>query len=171
MPATTSTPKRPSNTKGELITAEQEDAWFALLFTHATVTARIDQVLQERFQLSFSAFEILCRLKDEEPQSVRSLAGQLVSISPTRASRVLQDLIDAGHLQRGADQGDGRKSLISFTREGRRYAEKVARVFEQAVSDYFIEPLDDDDIAAIARVWKKLQAAPLAAGPNATANA
>jgi DNA-binding MarR family transcriptional regulator len=90
---------------------------------------------------------------------VRSLAGQLVSISPTRASRVVQDLVDAGYLQRGADQGDGRKSLISFTREGRRYAEKVSRVFEQAVLDHFIAPLDDEDIAAIARIWEKLSVA------------
>ncbi|HEY6890748.1 MAG TPA: MarR family transcriptional regulator, partial [Solirubrobacter sp.] len=114
---------------------------------------------QERFQLSFSAYEILCRLKDEEPQSVRSLAGQLVSISPTRASRVVQDLVDAGHLQRGADQGDGRRSLISFTPAGRRYEAKVSRVFEQAVLEHFIEPLDDEDIAAISRIWEKLRAA------------
>jgi DNA-binding MarR family transcriptional regulator len=50
----------------------------------------------------------------------RVLAGQLVSVSPTRASRLMQDLIDDGYLQRDADQGDDRVSLISFTPEGRR---------------------------------------------------
>ena len=50
---------------------------------------------------------------------MRALADKLVSVSPTRASRVVQELVDAGQLQRGADQGDGRRSLIGFTREGR----------------------------------------------------
>ena len=43
-----------------------------------------------------AALEILCQLKDREPQPVRALAAQFVSVSPTRASRLVQDLIDAG---------------------------------------------------------------------------
>jgi DNA-binding MarR family transcriptional regulator len=156
-------------TAAELITPEQREAWFALLFAQSTVTDRIDRVLQDRHRLSFSAFEILCRLHGEdEPQSVRLLADQLVSVSPTRASRLVQELVDAGHLRRGADQGDGRKSLISFTREGRRYAEKVSRTFEAAVLKYFIDPLDDEDIAAITRIWEKLQAAQASSQAAAT---
>ena len=153
-------PSQPNHAGARLITREQEDAWFALLFTHASVTDRIDRVLQEQHGLSFSAVEILCRLHDDdEPQSLRSLADQLVSVSSTRASRLVQELVDAGYLQRGADQDDGRKSLISFTPDGRRYCEKVSRTFEDAVLRYFIAPLDDEDIAAIERVWDKLRAA------------
>ncbi len=150
---------KPSHTVAQVITSEQQDAWFALLFAHATVTERIDRELREQHRISFSATEILCRLHDEEPQSVRSLAGRLVSVSPTRASRLVQELVDAGYLQRGADQGDGRKSLISFTSEGRRYSEKVARTLEDAILRYFVEPLDEEDIAAIVRIWEKLRAA------------
>jgi DNA-binding MarR family transcriptional regulator len=153
------TPSKPNHTVAKLITPEQQDAWFALLFAHASVTDRIDRELREQHRISFSATEILCRLHDDEPQSVRSLADQLVSVSPTRASRLVQELVDAGHLQRGADQGDGRKSLISFTSKGRRYSEKVARTFEDAILRYFIEPLDEEDIEAIVRIWAKLRAA------------
>ena len=90
---------------------------------------------------------------------MRALADQLVSVSPTRASRLVQELVDDGYLQRGSDQGDGRKSLISFTAKGRRYSEEVARTFEDAILRYFIDPLDDEDLAAIAKVWDKLRAA------------
>ena len=152
-------PSKPDHTSAKLITPEQQDAWFALLFAHASVTDRIDRELREQHRISFSATEILCRLHDEEPQSVRSLADQLVSVSPTRASRLVQELVDAGHLQRGADQGDGRKSLISFTSQGRRYSEKVARTLENAIFRYLIEPLDEEDIEAIVRIWEKLRAA------------
>jgi len=152
-------PSKPKHTAAERITPEQQDTWFALLFAHASVTARIDRDLQEQHRISFSATEILCRLHDKEPQSVRALADQLVSVSPTRASRLVQELVDAGYLQRGADQGDGRKSLISFTPKGRRYSQEVASTFEDAILRHFIDPLDDEDLAAIARVWDKLRAA------------
>jgi DNA-binding MarR family transcriptional regulator len=151
-------PSKPNHTSAKLITPEQQDAWFALLFAHGSVTDRIDRELREQHRISFSATEILCRLHDEEPQSVRSLADQLVSVSPTRASRLVQELVDAGHLQRGADQGDGRKSLISFTSQGRRYSEKVARTLEDAILRHLIEPLDEEDIEAIVRIWEKLRA-------------
>ncbi len=71
----------------------------------------------------------------------------------------MQELVDAGYVQRGADQGDGRKSLISLTDAGRRYSEKVARTLENAILEYFIAPLDDEDIAAMERIWDKLRAA------------
>jgi DNA-binding MarR family transcriptional regulator len=152
-------PSKPKHTAAQLITPEQREAWFALLFAHASVTDRIDRELREQHRISFSATEILCRLHDDEPQSVRSLADQLVSVSPTRASRLVQELVDAGYLQRGADQVDGRKSLISFTSEGRRYSEKVARTLEDAILRYLIEPLDEEDIEAIVRIWQKLRTA------------
>jgi DNA-binding MarR family transcriptional regulator len=156
-------PTRPSHTAAKVITPEQQDAWFALLFAHGSVTDRVDQELREKHRLSFSATEILCRLHDDEPQSVRALADQLVSVSPTRASRLVQELVDAGHLQRGADQGDGRKSLISFTPEGRRYSKKVARTLEKAILEYLIDPLDQQDLEALVRISQKLQAAHSAA--------
>lgn len=142
-----------------VISQEEQEGWFGLISAHAAVRSRIDAVLMARHQLSFSTLEILCRLRDVEPLPVRSLASQLVTVSPTRASRLVQNLIDAGYLQRGSDQGDGRISLISLTEEGRRYTQAAALTFEQAVAKYFVDPLDPEDIAALLRIWKKLEAA------------
>jgi DNA-binding MarR family transcriptional regulator len=140
-----------------LLGQAQSDAWFALIHAHAALTSRVDAVLMDRHQITFSAFEIFCRLRESEPQAVRALAGRLVSVSPTRASRIIQEHIDAGHLRRSADQGDGRVSLISFTESGRRYAEGVERSFQEAVKECFADRLDENDIAALIRVFTKLQ--------------
>ena len=150
---------RTSITHG-LITLDQEEAWFALLSTHAALTHRVEEALMEKHGLSFSEFEILCRLKLScIPLSVRALADRLVTISRTRASRVMQELINGGYLMRSADQADGRVSLISFTPEGHEFARVAARTFEEAVRRFFVEPLDEEDIAAILRIWKKLDPA------------
>lgn len=146
-------------TTSKVISQPEQDAWFALLYAQSAMRSRIEAVLMDRHKLSFSAFEILCRLKDFEPQPVRSLAGELVTVSPTRASRLIQDLIDAGYLMRGANQEDGRISLISMTEEGRAYVQAVGQTFEESVRKFFVDPLDEEDIAALARIWRKLQAA------------
>jgi DNA-binding MarR family transcriptional regulator len=147
----------PLDPRGPAASFTGEAAWFALLFTHATVMARIDAALTADHGISFSACEILCRLKDAEPTPVRRLADELVSVSPTRASRLIQELVDAGHLQRGADQRDGRISLISLTPSGQRYAAAVVDTFAAAARAHFVDLLDDDDLASLVRIWRKLQ--------------
>ncbi|MEU3188186.1 MarR family winged helix-turn-helix transcriptional regulator [Streptomyces sp. NPDC006923] len=149
--------KAPRTTSTVISQAEQ-DGWYGLLYAQAAMRTRIEAVLMERHRLSFSAFEILCRLKDCEPQPVRVLASELVTVSPTRASRLVQDLIDGGYLVRGASQGDGRISLISLTEEGHRYIQTVARTFEESVKTFFADALDADDVAALTRIWQKLEA-------------
>jgi DNA-binding MarR family transcriptional regulator len=140
-----------------LISQAERDGWFALIFTHAALMTRVDAILMERHRITFSAFEIFCRLRDAEPQPVRALGNQLISVSPTRASRIIQEHIGAGHLRRGADQGDGRVSLVSFTAAGRRFAAAVERTFEESVKKYFVDLLDEDDIAALRRIWGKIE--------------
>jgi DNA-binding MarR family transcriptional regulator len=151
--------KQCQTTTEGLISPTDYEALFALVSIHSMLQRRIDEVLMDEHKLSFSELEVLCRLKDLEPQSVRSLSEQLICISRTRASRVMQGLVDRGYLQRSADQGDGRISLISFTPEGEKFTHEAARTFEEAVRRFFIEPLDERDIAAIRRIWRKLEAA------------
>lgn len=138
--------------------APEESAWFALLFAHATVMAHLEAVLSERHDISFSACEILCRLEGSDPVAVRSLASELVSVSPSRASRVIQELVDAGHVRRSAAQSDGRISLLSLTTPGRRYARSVKATFADAAQECFIEALDETDLDALCRIWQKLHA-------------
>lgn len=155
-------------TPGPAWTEPEQSAWFALLFAHATVMSHLEAALSERHDISFSACEILCRLDGSDPVPVRSLAGGLVSVSPSRASRVVQELVDAGHLRRSAVQSDGRISLVSLTAAGRRYAKSVQRTFADAAQACFVEPLDKGDLDALCRIWQKLEARSLelrGAGP------
>ena len=142
----------------QIISPEQVNGWFALLFTHATVTGRIDAVLTEQHKISFSSVEILCWLLDTEPQSVRSLAGKLCKASAlpehhgwSRTSST-RDISSATPTK--ATDGE---SLISFTKSGRHFAETIKGTFEGSVKKYFVDPLDDDDIAAITRIWARLE--------------
>ncbi len=121
------------------LTYEEEAAWLALLFSHATVMARVEAALADRHGISFSTCEILCGWP-VSPTSVRTLAGELVSVSPSRASRVIQELVNEGHLRRQAVQNDGRISLISLTPSGRRYTAAVQKTFAAVAYEHFVAP-------------------------------
>jgi DNA-binding MarR family transcriptional regulator len=160
---------RAPRAQAAIISQAEQDAWYGLFHAHNILRARIEPILLERHRLSFSSFEVLCRLKDLEPQAVRALAGDLVTVSPSRASRLVQELVDAGYLQRGADQDDGRVSLLSLTRDGRAHVDAAVRTFEAAIKQFFVDPLDADDIAALVRVWRKLESPmPPSPGPKAS---
>jgi DNA-binding MarR family transcriptional regulator len=136
----------------------EQSAWFALLFSHAAVMSHIDKVLSERHGITFSTCEILCRVDGSEPIPVRSVARDLVSVSPSRASRLIQELIDQGHLRRTAMQSDGRISLIGMTAAGRRYTKSVQNTFTDAARECFFDALDERDLAALCHVWHKVEA-------------
>lgn len=138
------------------LTDEEEAAWLALRLSHATVMAQLEATLAERHGISFSTCEILCRLAQTGPVPVRTLADELVSISPSRASRVIQELVDEGHLRRQAVQSDGRISLISLTPSGRRYSAVVQKTFAAVAYEHFVAPLDEADLANMRRIWSKL---------------
>lgn len=136
-----------------------EETWFGMLQVQSGVARRIHDRLMLEQGLSFSAFEVLYRLGQSQTIAVRALAERLVSISPTRVSRVVQDHIAAGLVERAADQQDGRISLLALTAEGQHLLEAATETFYSAVADHFLDALDNDDIAALTRIWAKIAAA------------
>ena len=118
---------------------------------------QVEADLMARHQITFSSAEILCHLRiAAQPQPVNDLAGQLVSVSATRASRLIQHLVDAGYIVRSSDQADGRISLISLTTVGQRFARTVSNTLKNAIATHYLLQLDEQDLAAMNRIWQKV---------------
>ena len=136
---------------------DQERAWFSLLRVHAQVMRHVEADLMGRHQITFSSAEIVCNLRvAAQAQSVNDLAGQLVSVSATRASRLIQNLVEDGYIVRSSDQADGRISLIKLTTSGEKFAEAVSDTVRNAIAKRFVAALDKEDLAAMARIWQKI---------------
>ena len=94
-------------------------ALFGLLFIQSRVVRPIDDALERAHQTNLTGFELLLRLGDlPDGASVRYLSDQVV-ISPSRVSRVAEDLVRRGLLERAASVHDGRLSLVRLTEAGR----------------------------------------------------
>jgi DNA-binding MarR family transcriptional regulator len=140
------------------------EAWFGLLHAHAALVRQVDAELARRQRLSISAFELLVRLSVAEDGvlSVSDLARQVV-ISPSRVSRVVDDLRRDGYVERRACESDARISYVAITDAGRDLLADASSTFDDAISRHFLEPLTEDEVVQLARIWEKLLAAARAA--------
>ena len=134
------------------------EAWFGLLHTYAALVRKIDGELAAQHRLSLSAFELLVRLSsapDEGSLSVTELARQVV-ISPSRVSRVVDELGRGGYVERRACSTDARVSYVAITEAGRELLADASSTFDDAIRRHFLEPLADAEVAQLGAIWEKL---------------
>jgi DNA-binding MarR family transcriptional regulator len=137
------------------------EAWFGLLHTHAALVRKIDAELAARHRISLSAFELLGRLAtapNDGSLSVTDLARQVV-ISPSRVSRVVDELGRDGYVERRACSTDARVSYVAITDAGRDLVADCSSTFDEAIARHFLEPLSAEEVAQLGAIWDKLLAA------------
>lgn len=133
-------------------------ALFGLLFIQSRVVRPIDDALERAHQTNLTGFELLLRLGDlPDGASVRYLSDQVV-ISPSRVSRVAEDLVRRGLLERAASVHDGRLSLVRLTEAGRAELEAIRATFLEAVREHLADRLTVAQIDAVTEVAQALGA-------------
>jgi DNA-binding MarR family transcriptional regulator len=96
--------------------------------------------------LDRSAYGIMCRLADEGPQRLGSLA-QAFGLDPSTITRQVQALESTGLAQRSTDAADRRASILDLSAEGREVLGRTrdhrrARL-EAALSDWSAPEKDE----------------------------
>jgi DNA-binding MarR family transcriptional regulator len=142
------------------LTDTEAGAWFGLLTVHSAVVRAVEAALVADQGLTLSEYEVLFRLsrKVDGPVPARQLAAGVVTVSPTRVSRVLERLASQGLVERNGHPGDRRIALIQITKKGSQRAAAADDVFFDAVRREYLDPLSARDLADLARIWRKLEA-------------
>ncbi len=94
---------------------------------------------------------IRCGVGRPATEPTIGLVAEEMSVDPSRASRIVADLVGRGFVRREAMQQDGRKSVLSVTARGQgaarcRPAREMARSWREVFRDW-----DPADIASFAR--------------------
>src|SRR3954449_2866805 len=119
-------------------------ALFGLLFIQSHVVRPIDDAVERAHQTNLTGFELLLSLENlPEGASVRYLSDQVV-ISPSRVSRVAEDLVRRGLLERAASPHDGRLALVRLTEAGRQELAAMETTYLDAVGEHFADQLTLD---------------------------
>jgi DNA-binding MarR family transcriptional regulator len=67
--------------------------------------------------------------------------SEQVVVSPSRVSRLAEDFVARGWLERTASPQEGRLSLVRLTAAGRRTLAAMEQTFTHALQTYFLDPL------------------------------
>lgn len=135
------------------------DAWEAVLRAHAALLPRIGRDLEARTGMPLTWYDVLLNLYRAPEHRLRMQAlSDTVVLSRSRVSRIVDELVEAGHVQRLPDPEDGRATLAALTDQGTRAFRAAAPVHLEALECY-IGALTADEAATICRALTALVSA------------
>lgn len=149
--------------------AEQR-AWENFLDAALRIYGSLNRTLSDQHKLTLVDVRLLDILDKSETGSTRmgDLAEQLLSL-PSRVTRQIRRLEDAGLVQREASPEDGRGVLASITDRGRDVAAAAMVTYSEAVRERFLAPLTRPQVSAMGENCRRLSAAVKANGASGRA--
>jgi DNA-binding MarR family transcriptional regulator len=135
------------------------DALFAIAHVQSHAVRLIDDALARAHTANLTGYELLKRLATLHPDgaSVRYLSDQVL-LSPSRVSRVVDEFVTRGLLERAASPHDGRLSLVRLTDGGRAELEAMDATFERALEAHFLDRLSVEQVQTLIDIGHRLGA-------------
>ncbi|GAA2642882.1 MarR family winged helix-turn-helix transcriptional regulator [Paractinoplanes durhamensis] len=132
-------------------------AWAALLRVHAALVPLIDRELQAACRLPLTWYDVLLEL-NSAPGRRLSMGelGQVAVVSRTRASRVVDQLADAGLVAREVNPDDRRSAYATITEAGRDRLRAAAPVYLEAIRQHFTSRMTATEARTVAAALGKV---------------
>ncbi|CAN5354489.1 MarR family transcriptional regulator [soil metagenome] len=113
-------------------------AWSAFLRTHATVVRRLERAVEAQTGLPLSWYDVLLELNaaDERRLRMQPLAERVV-LSRTRVSRLVDEMVGAGMVDKLPDPADRRATFAAITDRGRKALRTAAPVYLAGIEEHF----------------------------------
>ena len=140
-------------------TAEQR-AWENFLDATLRIYGVLNRTLSDSHKLSLVDVRLLEILDKSETGSARmgDLAEQLLSL-PSRVTRQIRRLEEAGLVRREASPEDGRGVLAGITDRGREVVAVAMVAYSDAVRERFVRPLTRPQMSALGENCRRLSEA------------
>jgi DNA-binding MarR family transcriptional regulator len=134
-------------------------AWRSFIESHDDLMTAIEGDLAAT-GLTLGDYQVLVYLTEAESEQLRMCdLADMLQLSPSGLTRRLDGLVRAGWVERRSSDVDRRVMLAGLTEAGRRRLAESAPTHVASVRARMIDLLDDDDLAAVARVFRKIRRA------------
>ncbi|GAA4552193.1 MarR family winged helix-turn-helix transcriptional regulator [Amycolatopsis samaneae] len=133
------------------------DAWRALLLAHNTAVRAIEQDVQRNGRVPLTWYDVLLELNaaGEDGLRMQEVANRVV-LSRTRVSRLVEEMVRAGLVDRRLDPADKRASSAVITEEGRRALRETAPVYLDSIRAHFSSHLSGEEARILAEALGKV---------------
>ena len=132
------------------------EAWRAFLHAHATLMRRLDSDLRAKTGSGINDFDVLGQLGDAGGSLRMAELAERAYSSRSGMTRRVDRLEAEGLLHRVATDQDARGVLVVLTDKGARRLEQLAGPHLEAVNELFVSRLDDQELAALADVLRRV---------------
>jgi DNA-binding MarR family transcriptional regulator len=135
-------------------------AWRALLRAQDAVLRAIEDDLARAGSIDLSWYDVLLELNGAPDRRLRmqDLASRTV-LSRSRVSRLVDELVDRGLVERLPDPTDGRASFAHLTAAGREALRAAAPVYLDGIERHFTAHLDGHEQAILTGALQRVVAA------------
>lgn len=141
-------------TETDWLDSDQQRSWRAFLVGTTLLMERLDRDLREHHGLSLPEYEILVRLSEAPGHRMRMAElADSVSHSRSRVTHTVSRMERAGHVTRGACVSDGRGVEAILTSHGAAALAAAAPTHVAGVRTFLVDLADEDDFAAMGRVF------------------
>lgn len=132
-------------------------AWRTFLVTHALVTRRLDEELQERHGLSLAEFDALLQLALAPAGRLRmNQLADLVVLSRSGVTRLIDRLQEEGWVIRRQCPSDARGAEAELTPRGAERLREATVTHLAGVQRYFLDHLTEDELATLERALRRI---------------
>ena len=132
-------------------------AWSALLRVHASLVPALDHELQAAHQTPLTWYDVLLELNAApDRQLTMSALGAVAVVSRTRVSRVVDELVAAGLVERIPNPADRRSAFARITSAGRSRLRAAAPTYLAGIERHFTSHLTEREAATVAAALQKV---------------
>ncbi|CAN7329528.1 MarR family winged helix-turn-helix transcriptional regulator [Pararhizobium sp. LjRoot255] len=127
--------------------------WRVLIGRRVLARLAIDNVAPD---MEISHLDVLDAVRRAEPDAEVTVGtiAELMRIDPSRASRIVADMVARGVLRREASQADARRIIVVMTDPGKKLMLEVQAV-KRGVIENILADWPEEDVAAFAVLFDK----------------
>ena len=132
-------------------------AWRAFLEAHAFVMSKLADELEAEKDLPLAWYDVLVQLSEAEGNKLRMTElAELVLLSKSGLTRLVDRMCTAGLVSRLADADDRRGRWVEMTKAGRDRLVGAAPVHLRGVEHYFTGYLSDDEAKVMGAALRRI---------------
>ena len=131
-------------------------AWLALLRAHATLVRLLAVQLVEATGLTLGDYDVVAQLVQAGGALRMTELAERAFSSRSGMTRRVDRLVEQGLVSRTDTDADGRGVVVSLTDAGVARFKETAPIHIRGVSELFVAPLDDEELAIVERAMKKV---------------
>jgi DNA-binding MarR family transcriptional regulator len=136
-------------------------AWRAFLGAHASCLERIDRALAAEELPPLSWYDVLWALRRAPERTLRmgELADQIVTITRSGLTRLVERIEKAGYLRRERSEADLRGMWVVLTPAGEELVRRMWPVYAEEIRRFLVDQLTAEEAKVLAEALTRMRAA------------